>query len=267
MTSYNKPVLFIDSGIGGLPYCMDFRKKNPHEPVCYIADTENFPYGPRKKEELSSILITLTEKLLTTVNPKIIVLACNTATISALGSLRENFPQIPFVGTVPALKPAAEVSNNRKIGILGTVGTIKEIRNLRLVDDSCGIFGLAAPELVEFIERHFDDSNENIKIDTVRKYINIFLNEGVDSLVLGCTHFLFLQEKFRMEAAGRIEVFDSLAGITKRIEYLLDENNSLLRANKDLCPAHTFLLTGTEQLDTFWQNRASTFGFKLNLLK
>ncbi|MCL2411354.1 MAG: glutamate racemase, partial [Treponema sp.] len=83
-----KTVVFIDSGIGGLPYCVDFHKKNPDEEICYIADTKNFPYGPRDKDELAAILTALAEKLLITVNPKIIVLACNTATIAALPLLR-----------------------------------------------------------------------------------------------------------------------------------------------------------------------------------
>ena len=266
MITDNRPVLFIDSGIGGLPYCMEFRKNNPYEPVCYLADTENFPYGTRTKEELSSILAALTEKLLITVNPKIIVLACNTATISALASLRERFPQIPFVGTVPALKPAAKTSKNGKVGILGTAVTIKEIHNLHLADTPCKIFGVAAPELVEFIEQRFDDSDENEKTGIAGKYIDIFRKEGADSLVLGCTHFLFLHDEFRREAAPDIEVFGSLEGITKRIEYLLDENEGALRSKNNFCHEHSLLLTGKEGADMLWKNRARTLDFKLKLL-
>ncbi|MCL2806225.1 MAG: glutamate racemase [Treponema sp.] len=256
----NRPILFIDSGIGGLPYCIDFHRKNPLEPVCYLADTQNFPYGPREKEELVSILISLTEKLIEKFNPKIIVLACNTATIAALSSLRERFAQIPFVGTVPALKPAANTS--RKIGVLGTERTIGEIRNLNLVDASCEIIGIAAPQLVYFIEHNFDKAGANEKKEMARKYIDLFRAEGADSLVLGCTHFLFLLDEFKNEASPHIEVFDSLAGITKRIEFLLDKNN--LRADAVSLPSHTLLLTGAS--DSFWQDRAQKLGFKLELL-
>jgi len=272
-----RPVLFIDSGIGGLPYCIDFHKKNPCETVYYLADTKNFPYGPRKKEELISILVNLLDRILLTINPKIIVLACNTATISAIASLRERFPQIPFVGTVPALKPAAKGSNSGKVGVLGTERTIQEIRNLNLVDETCEIFGLAAPELVEFIEHHFDEADENEKKIIVKKYVDIFRTEGADSLVLGCTHFLFLLEEFRNEAAksyeaispnggSSIEVFDSLAGITKRIEFLLDENNKALRSANDSIPNHQFILTGAKPHVPFWHNRAKALGFKLSFL-
>src|SRR5215510_518060 len=107
----SRPVLFIDSGIGGIPYCMDFLKKNPREAVCYLAVQKNYPYGPLEKEELTHILITLVEKLIKKIDPNIVVLACNTATISAIASLRRNFPQVPFVGTVPAVKPAANACN------------------------------------------------------------------------------------------------------------------------------------------------------------
>jgi len=263
--SDNRPVTFIDSGIGGLPYCVDFHKKNPQEEVCYLADTKNFPYGSREKEELASILVSLTEKLLEVVNPKLIVLACNTATISALSSLRSHFPQIPFVGTVPALKPASKISSNRKVGVLGTMRTIEEIRGLNLTDDNCEIYGIAAPELVEFVEKHFDKADDNEKTEAVRKYINLLRAQGADSLVLGCTHFLYLLEDFRRAASPNIVVYDSLDGITKRVDFLLDENGGALRAEKDFTPSHRLILT-SESADTFWQERAMALEFNLGFI-
>jgi len=263
--SNNRSVLFIDSGIGGIPYCDDFHEKNPQEEVCYLADTKNFPYGPRGKDELASILITLTEKLVKTIDPKLIILACNTATVSALPQLRMKFPHIPFVGTVPALKPAALVSQNGKVGILGTKRTIDEIRALNLANKTCEIFGIAAPELVEFIEKHFNKASENEKTEVVRKYINIFKREGADSLVLGCTHFLYLLKEFRSEASPNIVVFDSLDGITKRVDFLLDENNRELRAEKDFLPSHKLILTSDFDAE-LWQERALALNFKLIFL-
>jgi len=263
--SNNRSVLFIDSGIGGIPYCVDFHKKNPHEEVCYLADTQNFPYGPRGKEELASILINLTEKLIKNINPKLVVLACNTATVSALPQLRMKFPQLPFVGTVPAIKPAALASQNGKVGILGTRRTIDEIRALNIANKTCEIIGIAAPELVEFIEKHFNKASENEKTEVVRKYINIFKREGAYSLVLGCTHFLYLLEEFRREASPNIVVFDSLEGITKRIDFLLDENNGELRAEKDFLPSHKLILT-SECDDDLWQERAKTLSFNISII-
>ena len=269
MNANNRPVIFIDSGIGGIPYCRDFIKRNPHEAVCYLADRGNFPYGPRSKEELVSILISLTEKLLKTAYPKIVVLACNTATVSALAALRQNFPQLPFVGTVPAIKPAANACKSGKVGVLGTARTIEDIRGLNLAEggeNRCEIFGIAAPELVEFVEHRLEKADEKEKAETVRKYTELFRAEGVDTLVLGCTHFLYLLEEFRREASPSIKIFDSLDGITKRIEYLLNENDGVLRAGKDSVPVNRFLLTGTEPPDSFWQSHSSALGFNLCLL-
>jgi len=263
----NRPVLFLDSGVGGVPYCRDFLTRNPREAVCYLADRENFPYGPRSKEDLAAILISLTEKLIKTIYPKIAVLACNTASICALAPLRQNFPRLPFVGTVPAVKPAANACKSGKIGVLGTARTIEDIRSLNLAENSgCEIFGIAAPELVEFIEQDFDKTSENEKTEIIRKYIRLFREGGADTLVLGCTHFLFLLEEFRSEASPFIKVFDSLDGITKRIEFLLDENGGALRAEKDFCPTHRLLLSGDEPPDPFWQSRAQALGFNIGLM-
>ena len=260
-----RPVIFVDSGIGGIPYCRDFIRRNPRESVCCLADRLNFPYGPRGKEEIACILISLTEKLIKTINPKIVVLACNTASISALAPLREKFPQLPFVGTVPAVKPAANASRCGKVGVLATERTIDDIRSLNLAEN-CEIFGIAAPELVEFIEQRYEKTGEDERTQIVKKYIALFRAENIDAIVLGCTHFLYLLDEFRREASPFIKIFDSLDGITKRIEYLLDENDGALRAEKNSHPQHRLLLTGTQPPDSIWQNRSQILGFNLNLL-
>jgi len=264
-----RAILFIDSGIGGFPYCNDFIKRNPWEKVCYLADRENFPYGQRNKEELASILISLTEKLLIKIDPKIVVLACNTASISALDSLRRRFSQVPFVGTVPAIKPAAIASNCGKVGVLGTSRTIEDPYNQNLAEESgvkCEIIGIAATDLVEFVEERFDSADEDEKKQIVKKYIDLFRAKEVDALVLGCTHFLFLLNEFQREAAPFIKIFNSIDGVTRRIEYLLDENSGALRTDNTNHQVNRLILTGTETADALWQNRAKTLGFDLNFL-
>ena len=261
----NRPVLFLDSGIGGIPYCRRFKENNPQETLCYLADRLHFPYGTRKREELVSILATLTEKLVTTVDPKIIVLACNTATVSALAELRQSFPGLPFVGTVPAIKPAMLASKTGNIGVLGTERTIEDPYIRRLAGGACTIKGIAAPELVEFVEHRFISADEKEKSEIAREYIGRFRASGVDAVVLGCTHFLFLLEEFRKEAAPDITVFDSVDGIARRIESLLDENK--LRAEENSTPIQNkFLLTSCEPADSSWQGWAEQLGFRLSLL-
>lgn len=273
----NSPVIFIDSGVGGLPYCRSFLDRNPRENVIYTADRLNFPYGQKNKEELIVILTDLTEKLIKLLNPKIMVLACNTASVSALGSLREKFPLLPFVGTVPAIKPAAKAAAGGKVGVLGTSRTIEDDYIQQLGE--CEIFGVAAPELVEFIEQRFDRADEEEKISIVRKYVEIFKAGGVNSIVLGCTHFLYLTEEFKREASPSITIFSSLEGITNRIEMLLDENDGALRANfnargntrGDASRAEQdcgfrLLLTGAEPIETSWIKKGEVFNFTPGLL-
>jgi glutamate racemase len=261
-----RPVLFLDSGIGGIPYCREFKRRNPQESVIYLADRLNFPYGQSNKEELTSILIALTKTLVKAVIPKIIVLACNSATVSALAPLRQNFPHIPFVGTVPAVKPAANNSRTGKVGVLGTARTIEDSYNQDLAEGKCEIKGVAAPELVEFVERRFDNADEKEKIEIVKKYVGYFRSVDADTLVLGCTHFLYLTKEFRQEAAPFIKVFDSLDGIIKRIEYLLGGNGGALRAGKKPRPVNRLLLTGNGPPGPSWKKRADALGFKLCLL-
>jgi len=264
-----RAVLFIDSGIGGFPYCNDFIRRNPREKVCYLADRENFPYGRRNKEELASILISLTEKLIIKIDPKIIVLACNTASISALDLLRKHFSQILFVGTVPAIKPAAIATKCGKVGVLGTSLTVEDPYNQNLADEcgeKCEIIGIAATDLVEFVEDRFDRADENEKKIIVKKYIDLFRAEEVDTLVLGCTHFLFLLNEFQREAAPFIKIFNSIDGVTKRIEYLLDENSGALRTDDGNHHVNRLILTGTDTAEASWRNRAKTSGFDLNFL-
>jgi glutamate racemase len=255
-----RPVLFLDSGIGGIPYMRDFLSSNSNESVIYLADRANFPYGPQSKEELILILTELIKTAIEKINPKLTVLACNTATVSAISALRENFPAMPFVGTVPAIKPAAMAG--KKIGLLGTARTIEDPYITNLAD--CEITGIAAPELVEFIELRYDTASENEKEVIAEKYVDMFRSKNIDSLVLGCTHFLYLSREFRRAARDDMQIFDSIDGISRRIEALLDENGSLLRSDGN--PFRNIILTGAEKPNSAWQKRAAELNFTVSTL-
>ena len=267
-----KPVLFLDSGVGGISYCRYFQERNPGESIVYLADRLHFPYGKWEKTELAAILINLMERIIKTVNPEIAVLACNTASIAALPALRECFPALPFVGTVPAVKPAAIASKNKKIGVLGTKLTIEEmdaeesyIRKIAAEYGNNEIMGIAAPELVEFIENNFDSATTETKKEIVQNYLNRFRAAGVDALVLGCTHFLFLLEEFRQEAAPDIIVFESIQGISLRIESLLAETGQ--PQEKVSGVQNRLLLTGSSAPEPSWTTWAYRLGFELSLLE
>jgi glutamate racemase len=263
-----RPVLFLDSGAGGIPYCRHFNRRNPGEAIVYLADRLRFPYGGRGRNELVVMLSGLMEQLVAAVNPKIAVLACNTATVSALDELRRRFPAIPFVGTVPAVKPAALASKTGRVGVLGTERTIDDpyIRRLAAEHGGCAITGIAAPELVAFVERRFAAAGEAEKRREAGTYIERFRAAGVDSVVLGCTHFLFLLEEFRAAAAPDITVFESTDGISRRTEFLLDSGGGALRSGGGASAENILLLTGKEPPESSWQNLAAETGFGLSLL-
>jgi len=263
----DNPILFIDSGIGGIPYCGHFLGRNPDERIVYVADRLHFPYGKFEKKELAEILKNLVARLVKLIDPKIAVLACNTATIAALAELREWFPDLPFVGTVPAVKPAALASKTGKIGVLGTELTVRQpyIRELASRFGNGEIYGIAAPELVDFVEGRFHSATPDEKRDFVKGYLDRCRAEGVDTLVLGCTHFLFLLDEFQREAAPDIRVFDSVTGISKRIESLLEEKREKgPGAASD--PPNRILLTGTAAPEPSWVSLAERLGFSLSLL-
>jgi glutamate racemase len=266
-----RPLLFLDSGIGGIPYCLDFSLGNPGEPIVYAADRQHFPYGKRGKDDLVSIVLSLVGRLVPLVDPKLVIVACNTASLSALGALRDAFAGLPFVGTVPAVKPAAAGSGKRKIGVLGTERTVEDEYLAGLIlkyGNGCDVTALAAPDLVEFVEHRYTGAGAEERREAVLPWVRSFRRAGVDALVLGCTHFLFLRDEFRREAAPDITVYDSVSGISGRIAALLDEKD--LRApfppDAEKEPG-LLVITGGGAPENSWRRWADYLGFRLRLLE
>jgi glutamate racemase len=258
--------------MGGLPYCQYFHRRNPAEPLIYTADRANFPYGSKGRDELAAALTALTAALLETFRPKLVALVCNTASVSALEVLREAFPDLPFVGTVPAVKPAAAGSVSRRIVVLGTERTVTDpyIRELAArYGADCRVIALAAPELVEWVEYRHSGATEEERRRVVEPYVDYLKNQGADALVLGCTHFLFLLEEFKLAAGPGINVYDSMEGVSRRIEAVLDER--ALRAPPGAGspavpegkPANLLVVTGPASADGVWRTRAGQFGLEI----
>jgi glutamate racemase len=277
----NRPILFLDSGVGGLPYYRHFHLCNPAEPVVYIADRENFPYGAKGREELTAALLSLIGQLIDRFRPKLAVLACNTASVSALAALRAAFPALPLVGTVPALKPAVLESRKRRIGVLGTSRTIADPYITELAaryGADCTVRGIAAGNLVEFVEYRCASAGKEERERMVEPYIEQFRAAGVDGVVLGCTHFLFLLDEFRSAAAPDIRIYDSVGGVSLRLEWLLDQGELRTEPLQETAgpdaagPGFTpgrgpasrniLFLTGQEAPGD-WQQWAESFGLSL----
>jgi glutamate racemase len=263
----DSPILFLDSGIGGLAYYRYFHARNPAETIIYLADRLNFPYGTKERTGLAAVICSLVEKLHHKFRPKLVVIACNTASVSALDTLRATFRDLPFVGTVPAVKPAVQESRTRRIGVLGTERTIEDPYIARLASrygQDCTITGLAAPELVEFVEHGISGATALERRRAVLPFIEQFRRCGVDAVVLGCTHFLFLREEFAQAGAPEMRIYDSVAGVARRAELLLEP---LGRPESGTPQRSLLLVTGTMPLEGAWLHYAQSFDLELRLLQ
>ena len=260
-----RPVVFLDSGLGSLPYAGFFHSRNKGECVVCIGDSANFPYGTKSKETLVKLVLSLTDKILARYDPKIIAVACNTISVSALEALREHVPLVPVVGTVPAIKPAVLASRKRRVGVLGTQRTIEDPYIFKLAAQygkDCAIAGIAAPELVEFAEHRYAASNSAERLEAVRPYIEKFRSAGADAVVLACTHFLLLRDEFAAAAGTDMGIHDSVEGVARRVEFFLDRDNRRLRTDPGAgeCTPR-IAVTGEEAMEPHWEQLCRRFGF------
>ncbi len=217
------PILFFDSGVGGLSVLGPTRALLPRAPIVYAADSAGFPYGKRSEAELAERVPALLARFAERFEPRLIVIACNTASTIALDHARAAL-EVPIVGTVPAIKPAAELSKTRVIGVLGTEATVRQ----PYVDDlaarfatDCTLIRHGSPELVELAEAKL--AGTTVPVEDVRSAIQPMVDRvaRMDVMVLACTHFPLLAEEIAA-AFPAIAQVDGAAGIARRIEHLTD---------------------------------------------
>lgn len=217
------PLLFLDSGVGGLSVLAPARKLLPNAPIVYVADNAGYPYGGRSEREIASRVPALLGRLVERFRPRLAVIACNTASTIALDHVRGAL-DLPVVGTVPAIKPAAELSATRVIGVLGTEATVRQpyVDNLAAeFAADCFIVRHGSPELVDLAEAKL--AGEEVSVDRVRAAA-LPMFEGVrgaeiDVGVLACTHFPLLRAE--LEAAfPSVRWVDGGEGIARRIAWL-----------------------------------------------
>ena len=222
----NAPILFFDSGVGGLSVLGPTRELLPNAPIVYAADSAGFPYGKRTEAEIASRVPALLGRLVERFQPRLAVIACNTASTIALDHVRSAL-DLPVVGTVPAIKPAAEISKSRVIGVLGTEATVRQ----PYVDDlaakfagDCALIRHGSPELVELAEAKL--AGEPVGVDAIRAAAQPMFDaprgDRIDTVVLACTHFPLLADELRA-AFPHVRYVDGGAGIARRIAWLTRE--------------------------------------------
>ena len=220
------PIGIFDSGIGGTSIWKEIKTLLPNEDTIYLSDSKNAPYGQKTKDAIIDLSIKNTEFLLNQ-NCKTIVVACNTATTNAISYLRENY-NVPFIGIEPAIKPASLKTKSNVIGILATKGTLNSAlfeKTSSLIDSKIKIIEQVGEGLVALIEDGKIDSEEMDLLLT--KYITPMLNNKVDCLVLGCTHYPYLISKIKKITGSKITIIDSGEPVSKHVKQTLIRNGIL----------------------------------------
>jgi len=222
----NSPLLFFDSGVGGLSVLEPTRALLPNAPIVYVADNAGYPYGKRSEAEIASRVPALLGRLVERFHPRLAVIACNTASTIALDHVRSAL-DLPVVGTVPAIKPAAETSKTRVIGVLGTEATVRQpyVDNLAAEFASdCTIIRHGSPELVDLAEAKL--AGDDVSIEAVRAAAQPMFDapggHRIDVGVLACTHFPLLRQDLSQAFPG-VEWIDGGPGIARRIAWLTRE--------------------------------------------
>lgn len=217
-------IVVFDSGVGGLPYLARIRELLPDEHYSYVADTAYFPYGEKSAGELSRIIHESMERIIERMAPKLAVIACNTASVVALSKLRAAFG-IPFIGVVPAIKPAAECTKTGRIGLLATRKTVDDPYTDDLqarFADNCRMYRFAGVEIVELVERNFFRYSKEQKRKVLQPAVDFFLEHTIDQLVIACTHFIFLEEELRRMLGGTVSLVDSRDGVARQTRRILE---------------------------------------------
>jgi len=224
--SADAPLLFFDSGVGGLSVLEPTRVLLPNAPIVYVADNAGYPYGRRSEAEIASRVPALLGRLVERFHPRLAVIACNTASTIALDHVRSAL-DLSVVGTVPAIKPAAELSKTRVIGVLGTEATVRQpyVDNLAAeFATDCTIIRHGSPELVDLAEAKL--AGEEVTIDAVRAaaqpMFDAVKGDRIDVGVLACTHFPLLKQELG-EAFPDVDWIDGGPGIARRIAWLTRE--------------------------------------------
>jgi len=215
------PIGVFDSGVGGLSVLRAIRRQMPNQPVIYLADQAHVPYGSRTLEQVRAFSEGISHYLLSQ-GARLIVVACNTASAAALHSLRKTFPQVPFIGMEPAVKPAADHTHSGIIGVLATPSTFQGALYASVVERFAqGVLVLQStcPGLVGQIEAGHLDTLETRAI--LEEALQPMLKQGLDTVVLGCTHYPFVIPLIQEIVGPQVRVIDPAPAVARQVARVL----------------------------------------------
>lgn len=241
------PIGVFDSGVGGLSVLHWIRKVLPNEDLLYFADSAHAPYGHKPRDFITGRTIKLTEFLLQQ-NVKAVVVACNTATVAAIATLRSEF-DVPIIGMEPGIKPAASLTNTGVVGVLATTQTIKSDQFSHLVNrfgSEVEVVIQECPGLVEQVEKLELDTPATRKL--LERYLNALLSRRADTIVLGCTHYPHLLPLIHEIAGTALNIVDTGEAVARQVVRRIEQLD-LLATGSEL-GSDTFWTSGSENVES-----------------
>lgn len=212
-----QPIGVFDSGVGGISVLQELIRIMPNEDYIYLGDSKNAPYGTKPLETVRRLTFE-NVRLLLDQGAKGLVVACNTATSAAVRLMRSRYPDLPIVGIEPALKPAALQKEHPRVLVMATPMTVQQEKFRQLMaryEDKAEIYPLACPGLMEFIEA--GDLESRHLNDFLQELLGPYLDRGLDSIVLGCTHYPFVRKMIQSIAGDRVSIFDGGEGTAREM--------------------------------------------------
>ena len=255
------PLGVFDSGIGGISILIEIRKALPNENLIYFADSAHCPYGTKTVEEIRERSLRITDFLISR-NAKAVVVACNTACSAGLDQVRQRNPETPIIGVEPAVKPAHDLTRNGKIGILSTNLTLNGKKFSSLVDkfgNGVKLLTQPAPGLADLVEKGEIYSNETREL--LGGYLRPLMEEGIDTLILGCTHYPFLSPVIREICGDGVKLLDTGEAVARQTGRVLQTKK--LASNENFTGTVSFYTTGDpatvkDVLDKLWPEKIDT---------
>lgn len=232
-SSARKPIAVFDSGLGGISVLKELVELMPCENYIYYGDSYYAPYGTKNKEEIIERCIQICDYFISK-EVKAIVIACNTATSVAVNILRDKYKPLPIIGMEPALKPAAQDKKNNNIVVMATSLTLNEEKFNNLMNkysDTNNIIKIPCPDLVSIVENDMLHDTALIEKTLLKYYSEVDLNT-LDSVVLGCTHFVFFKEHLQKMLDKRTKIIDGNKGTARHLREILDNDGNLNKTIK-----------------------------------
>jgi len=241
-----RPIGIIDSGVGGLTVAKEVMRQLPHEQIAYLGDTARCPYGPRSAKEVLKFTWEITQFLMEK-QIKMLVIACNTATAVALEEIRAEL-RIPVLGVIhPGARTAIKNTVNYQIGIIGTEGTIKSgayEQALKSINRKTKVVSLACPKFVPLVES--SEFNGPVAKRVVAETLAPLKNQGLDTLILGCTHYPLLEPLIKEVMGSDVNVISSGEETAREVSTILHHNGILNLSGEE--PVHEFYTTGSKKI-------------------